>query len=147
MLWKKIFLLLLSDYFQIIFCVCPDAAGIKVSVFVCASTGNLGGEIRSCQRWSRCYNTSSHQCSPTLLLTYSTSALETTRSKPRFVSLCGFVIFLDLFNKPRGTYSPNIQTHRSFLLLMKTPTPPYNTPWINLPGHTEESIAFFSRIG
>lgn len=58
-----------------------------VCVCVCLSAGNLGGEIQSCQRWSRCYSISSPQCSPTQQPTYSISALETTRSKLRFVSI------------------------------------------------------------
>lgn len=46
--------------------------------------GSLVGEIRSCQRWSRCCSISSRQCSPTLLPTFSTCALETTRSSQRY---------------------------------------------------------------
>lgn len=48
------------------------------------SVGSLVGEIRSCQRWSRCCSISSRQCSPTLLPTSSTCALETTRSSQRY---------------------------------------------------------------
>lgn len=48
------------------------------------SVGSLVGGIRSCQRWSRCCSISSRQCSPTLLPTFSTCALETTRSSQRY---------------------------------------------------------------
>lgn len=57
----------------------------SVSICLFFSVESLAGEIRSCQRWYRCYSTSSHRCSPTLQPTYSISALETTRSKLRFV--------------------------------------------------------------
>lgn len=50
------------------------------------SVGSLAGGIQSCQRWSRCCSTSSHQSSPTLLPTSSTCALETTRSNLRYWS-------------------------------------------------------------
>ena len=82
--------------------LCSSAAGIKVSLSVCVSAESLGGEIRSCQRWSRCYSTSSHQCNPMLQPTYSISALETTRSKPRFVwcVLCVSVVWV--FDEDQG---------------------------------------------
>lgn len=56
--------------------------------FLCVfvSVGSLAGGIQSCQRWSRCCSISSHQSSPTLLPTSSTSASETTRSSPRYWS-------------------------------------------------------------
>lgn len=73
--------------------LCSGDAGIKVSLTVCLFAESLGGEIQSFQRWSRCYSTSSHQCSPTPQRTYSISALETTRSKLRFVSACIHLCF------------------------------------------------------
>ena len=56
--------------------------------FLCVfvSVGSLAGGIQSCQRWSRCCSISSHQSSPTLLPTSSTSASETTRSSLRYWS-------------------------------------------------------------
>lgn len=69
------------------------------SVSVCLSAESLGGEIRSCQRWSRCYSTSSHRCSPMQQPTYSISASETTRSKPRFVSVCVCVCVISVVEK------------------------------------------------
>lgn len=54
--------------------------------FLCVSVGSLAGGIQNCLRWSRCCSISSHQSSPTLLPTSSTSALETTRSNLRYWS-------------------------------------------------------------
>lgn len=117
---------------SIIFCDCPDASfkccrNQSVCLSVCFSAGNLGGEIRSCQRWSRCCSTSSHQCSPTLQLTYSISASVITRSKLRFVSACVCVCASVAFFWDGAMHSTNIQTNRAFLLGPITPTSPCNT--------------------
>lgn len=63
--------------------VCTTPPHAIAFVRVCASSGNLAGGILNCQRSFKCCSISFHLYSPMLQPTYSTCALETTRSNQR----------------------------------------------------------------